>query len=140
MPNNTITYAGRSNIVSGVAKTIKTHFQKHPLAIVNIKGRARGTSVQEMVSKLEEATGAILVSQEPSKVILYRGWGASTTHHSNQSSVKQNRSDYEGILKRESVVLFVSNSSPEKMEFAGKDGDVGCGIERKEMKEACRLR
>ncbi|GJZ30913.1 retrotransposon protein, putative, ty1-copia subclass [Tanacetum coccineum] len=31
-------------------------------------------------------------------------------------------------------------SSPEKMEFAEKDGDVGCGIERKEMKEACRLR
>ncbi|GKA69316.1 CRM-domain containing factor CFM2, chloroplastic isoform X1 [Tanacetum coccineum] len=87
---------GRSNIVSGVAKTIKTHFQKHPLAIVNIKGRARGTSVQEVVSKLEEATGAILVSQEPSKVILYRGWGASTTQDSNQSSVKQNRSDYEG--------------------------------------------
>ncbi|KAI3665924.1 hypothetical protein L6452_44559 [Arctium lappa] len=56
---------GRSNIVSGVAKTIKTHFEKHPLAIVNIKGRAKGTSVQEVVSKLEEATGGILVSQEP---------------------------------------------------------------------------
>ncbi|KAJ7974503.1 Chloroplastic group IIA intron splicing facilitator CRS1 [Quillaja saponaria] len=67
---------GKSNIVTGVAKTIKTHFQKHPFAIVNVKGRAKGTSVQEVVFKLEQATGAVLVSQEPSKVILYRGWGA----------------------------------------------------------------
>lgn len=67
---------GRSNVVSGVAKTIKTHFQKHPLAIVNVKGRAKGTSIQELIFKLEQATGAILVSQEPNKVILYRGWGA----------------------------------------------------------------
>lgn len=50
--------AGRSNIVSGVAKTIKTHFQKHPLAIVNIKGRAKGTSVQQLVSKLEVYTNS----------------------------------------------------------------------------------
>lgn len=26
---------------------------------------------------LQKATGAVLVSQEPNKVILYRGWGAS---------------------------------------------------------------
>lgn len=39
--------------MSGVAKTIKTHFQKHPLAIVNVKGRAKGTSIQELVFKLE---------------------------------------------------------------------------------------
>lgn len=44
---------GRSNIVTGVAKAIKAHLQKHPLAIVNVKGRAKGTSVQELVSKLE---------------------------------------------------------------------------------------
>ncbi|KAM7508107.1 hypothetical protein LguiA_018560 [Lonicera macranthoides] len=68
---------GRSNIVSGVARTIKDHFRKYPLAIVNVKGRAKGTSVQELVNKLEKATGAVLVSQEPTKVILYRGWGAS---------------------------------------------------------------
>ncbi|XP_044505930.1 CRM-domain containing factor CFM2, chloroplastic-like isoform X2 [Mangifera indica] len=67
---------GKRNIVTGVAKTIKEHFRKHPLAIVNVKGRAKGTSVQEVVAKLQEATGAVLVSQEPSKVILYRGWGA----------------------------------------------------------------
>lgn len=66
---------GRSNIVTGVAKTIKTHFKKHPLAIVNIKGRAEGTSVQEVIFELEQATGAVLVSREPNKVILYRGWG-----------------------------------------------------------------
>lgn len=76
MKKRPVLAVGKSNIVTGVAKTIKTHFQKHPLAIVNIKGRAKGTSVQEVVSELEQATGAVLVSQEPSKVILYRGWGA----------------------------------------------------------------
>lgn len=25
---------------------------------------------------MQQATGAVLISQEPSKVILYRGWGA----------------------------------------------------------------
>lgn len=66
---------GRSNVLAGVAKTIKTHFIKNPLAIVNIKGRASGTSVQELIFELEQATGAVLVSREPNKVILYRGWG-----------------------------------------------------------------
>lgn len=66
---------GRNNVISGVAKTIKTHFKKHPLAIVNIKGRAKGTSVQDLIFELEQATGAVLVSREPNKVILYRGWG-----------------------------------------------------------------
>ncbi|KAJ0985467.1 hypothetical protein J5N97_003823 [Dioscorea zingiberensis] len=66
---------GRNNVITGVAKTIKTHFKKYPLAIVNIKGRANGTSVQEIIFELEQATGAVLVSREPSKVILYRGWG-----------------------------------------------------------------
>ncbi|KAH7688661.1 Poly(A)-specific exoribonuclease PARN protein [Dioscorea alata] len=66
---------GRNNIITGVAKTIMTHFKKHPLAIVNIKGRAKGTSVQEIIFELEQATGAVLVSREPNKVILYRGWG-----------------------------------------------------------------
>ncbi|KAK2971209.1 hypothetical protein RJ640_029887, partial [Escallonia rubra] len=84
---------GRSNIVSGVAKAIKAHFQKHPLAIVNVKGRAKGTSVQEVVSKLEEATGAVLISQEPSKVILYRGWGAreepGQAHGNNASDLRE---------------------------------------------------
>ena len=100
--------SGRSNIVTGVAKALKAHFRKHPLAIVNVKGRAKGTSVQEVVFNLEvctlnaslvvrfftrykvaqslsfpfvflasqQETGAVLVSQEPCKVILYRGWGA----------------------------------------------------------------
>ncbi|WCJ20899.1 CRM-domain containing factor CFM2 chloroplastic [Euphorbia peplus] len=82
---------GRSNIVSGVAKQIKAHFQRHPLAIVNIKGRAKGTSIQEVVFQLEEATGALLVSQEPSKVILYRGWGAFDEPGLNED-VKNNTS------------------------------------------------
>ncbi|KAF8412744.1 hypothetical protein HHK36_000713 [Tetracentron sinense] len=61
----------RSNVITGVAKTIKTHFRKHPLAIVNVKARAKGTSFQELVLKLDQATGSVLVSQEPSKVILF---------------------------------------------------------------------
>ncbi|KDP45417.1 hypothetical protein JCGZ_09666 [Jatropha curcas] len=76
MKNRPVLAVGRSNIVTGVAKTIKAHFQKYPLAIVNVKGRAKGTSVQEVIFQLEQATGGVLVSQEPSKVILYRGWGA----------------------------------------------------------------
>ncbi|KAH7532560.1 hypothetical protein FEM48_Zijuj04G0033300 [Ziziphus jujuba var. spinosa] len=79
MKKRPVLAVGKSNIVTGVAKAIKAHFEKHPLAIVNVKGRAKGTSVQEVVFKLEQATGAVLVSQEPSKVILYRGWGAEDT-------------------------------------------------------------
>ncbi|MCD7454988.1 Chloroplastic group IIA intron splicing facilitator CRS1 [Datura stramonium] len=75
MKKQPVLAVGRSNIVTGVAKNIKAHFKKYPLAIVNVKGRAKGTSVREVVFKLEQATGAVLVSQEPSKVILYRGWG-----------------------------------------------------------------
>ncbi|XP_004232267.1 CRM-domain containing factor CFM2, chloroplastic [Solanum lycopersicum] len=75
MKKQPVLAVGRSNIVTGVAKNIKEHFKKYPLAIVNVKGRAKGTSVREVVFKLEQATGAVLVSQEPSKVILYRGWG-----------------------------------------------------------------
>ncbi|XP_042501882.1 CRM-domain containing factor CFM2, chloroplastic isoform X2 [Macadamia integrifolia] len=74
MKRRPVLAVGRNNVITGVAKTIRTHFRKNRLAIVNIKGRAKGTSIQEVVFKLEQATGAVLVSQEPSKVILYRGW------------------------------------------------------------------
>ncbi|PON76004.1 RNA-binding, CRM domain containing protein [Trema orientale] len=91
MEKRPVIAVGKSNIVTGVAKTIMAHFQKHPLAIVNVKGRAKGTSVQEVVFMLEQATGAVLVSQEPSKVILYRGWGAGKNFgHPNK---KNGRSD-----------------------------------------------
>lgn len=92
---------GKSNRVDGVAKAIKTHFQRHPLAIVNVKGRAKGTSVLEVVVKLEEATGAVLVSQEPSKVILYRGWGADEEPDHIKGKGKINRSCSDGREKNE---------------------------------------
>lgn len=76
MKRRPVLAVGRSNVVTGVAKTIKDHFKKYPLAIVNVKGRAKGTSVKELIFKLEQETGGVLVSQEPSKIILYRGWGA----------------------------------------------------------------
>uniref|UniRef100_A0A453C5L0 CRM domain-containing protein n=1 Tax=Aegilops tauschii subsp. strangulata TaxID=200361 RepID=A0A453C5L0_AEGTS len=75
---------GRNNVITGVAKTIRTHFKKHPLAVVNIKNRADGTPVQQLISELEEATGSVLVSREPNKVILYRGWGADVTETSSR--------------------------------------------------------
>ncbi|KAJ4826434.1 hypothetical protein Tsubulata_013625 [Turnera subulata] len=76
MKKRPVLAVARSNIVTGVAKTIATHFKKHPLAIVNVKGRAKGTSVRELASRLEQETGALLVSLEVNKIILYRGWGA----------------------------------------------------------------
>ncbi|KAK7266208.1 hypothetical protein RIF29_18850 [Crotalaria pallida] len=104
---------GKSNIVTGLAKTIKTHFKKHPFAIVNVKGRAKGTSVQELVLKLEQATGSILISQEPSKVILYRGWGAG---EKPGSDVNINKVDKEREAKQ--------NVSPELLEAIR----VECGL------------
>ncbi|KAK7271711.1 hypothetical protein RJT34_27834 [Clitoria ternatea] len=96
MKKRPVLAVGKSNMVTGVAKAIKAHFKKHPLAIVNIKGRAKATSVQEVVFKLEEATGAVLVSQEPNKVILYRGWGEGE----EPSSAKNvNKKDREGEAK-----------------------------------------
>lgn len=77
---------GRNNVITGVAKTIQTHFRKHPLAIVNIKNRADGTPVQQLISELERATGSVLVSREPNKVILYRGWGAEVTQKSSKEN------------------------------------------------------
>ncbi|KAF3444703.1 hypothetical protein FNV43_RR14396 [Rhamnella rubrinervis] len=90
MKKRPVLAVGRSNIITGVAMTIKEHFKKHPLAIVSVKGRAKGTSVQEVVFKLEQATGAVLVSQEPSKVILYRGWGAwETSGHAQKNNAAE---------------------------------------------------
>ncbi|KAF8714998.1 hypothetical protein HU200_027542 [Digitaria exilis] len=82
---------GRNNVITGVAKTIKTHFKKHPLAIVNIKNRADGTPIQQLITELEEATGSVLVSRETNKVILYRGWGAEVA----QNSSMENHADKE---------------------------------------------
>ncbi|XP_028771145.1 CRM-domain containing factor CFM2, chloroplastic [Neltuma alba] len=91
MKKRPVLAVGKSNVVTGIAKAIKAHFQKHPLAIVNVKGRAKGTSVQEVVFKLEQATGAVLVSQEPSKVILYRGWGAGEKSETDVNCVDKDK-------------------------------------------------
>jgi len=48
-----IQFSGKNNIVSSVVQAIKVHFEQHPLAIVNVKGRSKGTTVQELVFKLE---------------------------------------------------------------------------------------
>ncbi|KAH9620459.1 hypothetical protein KSS87_007703 [Heliosperma pusillum] len=90
MKRRPVLAVGRSNVITGVAKAIKDHFKKYPLAIVNIKGRAKGTSVKEVIFMLEQETGGLLVSQEPSKVILYRGWGAGVEKGSFGSSSEDN--------------------------------------------------
>ncbi|XP_060191504.1 CRM-domain containing factor CFM2, chloroplastic [Lycium barbarum] len=96
MKKQPVLAVGRSNIVTGLAKNIKEHFKKHPLAIVNVKGRAKGTSVREVVFKLEQATGGVLVSQEPSKVILYRGWGPGGERaSSNGNNTRDSRNSRE---------------------------------------------
>jgi len=41
------------------------------------------------LSYLQEATGSVLVSQEPSKVILYRGWGAGMQRHTRTNSINR---------------------------------------------------
>nr|KYP39810.1 hypothetical protein KK1_038875 [Cajanus cajan] len=114
MKKRPVLSVGKSNIVTGLAKVIKAHFQKHPLAIVNVKGRAKGTSVQEVVLKLEQATGAVLVSQELNKIILYRGWGEE---EKPSSAINVNKVDKEGETK-----LRVS---PELLEAIR----VECGLE-----------
>lgn len=94
MARRPVLAVGKSNVVTGIAKAIRDHFKKHHLAIVNVKGRAKGTSVQEVVFQLEQATGAVLVSHEPTKIILYRGWGGGvdighvdSSQHDIQASV-----------------------------------------------------
>lgn len=89
MKKRPVLAVGRNNILTGVAKTIKTHFKKYPLAIVNVKGRAEGTSVQEVIFELEQATGSVLVSREPNKVILYRGWGEGEPPGSNLKDARK---------------------------------------------------
>lgn len=67
-----ILLSGKSNIVSGLAKAIKDHFRKLPFVIVNVKGRAKGTSVQELVLKLEVAHAEIpsfFYSSRPCSII-----------------------------------------------------------------------
>lgn len=50
---------------------------------------------------LQEETGALLVSQEPSKVILYRGWGAE----------EEMKSFYPNNNVKNSIKLTSSNKS-----------------------------
>ncbi|KAL5725302.1 hypothetical protein ACHQM5_008460 [Ranunculus cassubicifolius] len=115
---------GRNNVVTGVAKTIKTHFMKHPLAIVNVKGRAEGTSIQEVVFMLEQATGATLVSQETNKVILYRGWGMDEGQKKDKRSIGYTVTGRERKSSKEVV-------SPELMEAIR----VECGLGKNDYVE-----
>lgn len=67
-------HVGKSNVLTGLAKAIRMYFVEHALVKIGVKGRGRGTSLQDLVHELEDLTGGVLVSQEPSKVIFYRGW------------------------------------------------------------------
>ncbi|KAJ7942393.1 CRM-domain containing factor CFM2, chloroplastic isoform X1 [Quillaja saponaria] len=45
--------AGRATLCTGVAKTIKTHFQKHPFAIVNVKAEQKGLQSRRLEREIE---------------------------------------------------------------------------------------
>ena len=40
-------------MVSGLAKAVRLYFMKHPFAIVGVKGRAKGTPVEEIIQQIE---------------------------------------------------------------------------------------
>ncbi|XP_075501213.1 CRM-domain containing factor CFM2, chloroplastic isoform X2 [Primulina tabacum] len=94
MKNRPVLAIGKRNIMSGIARTINTHFMKHSLAIVSIKGRADGTSIREVVHSLEQATGSVLVSQEPSKVILYKPRGSEVEPIQDGENTKLDSKNY----------------------------------------------
>lgn len=54
---------------------------------------------------MQQATGALLVSQEPSKVILYRGWGAEDLfiHGDSKAKSSTNASGESAQEKRPAV-------------------------------------
>lgn len=62
---------------------------------------------------LQEETGALLVSQEPSKVILYRGWGAE----------EEMKSFYPNNNVKNSIKLTSSNKS-----FVDDPPPVSCAL------------
>ncbi|XP_057858738.2 CRM-domain containing factor CFM2, chloroplastic isoform X2 [Cryptomeria japonica] len=74
MPKHPQFCVGKKNVVSDLAKSIRSRFKKHSLVKVEVKDRAKGTSISEIAFQLEEATGSLLVHREPGKVVLYRGW------------------------------------------------------------------
>lgn len=65
---------GKSTIYEDLAKSICRYFEKHPFVKIGVKGRPPGTSVASVVEQIEESTGAVMLSTEPSKLIFYRGW------------------------------------------------------------------
>lgn len=67
---------GKTTLYEDLAKSICAYLQKHPFVKVGVKGRPKGSSVASVVEQIEEHTGAVLVSTEPSKLIFYRGWPA----------------------------------------------------------------
>ncbi|KAM7267028.1 hypothetical protein ACFE04_009194 [Oxalis oulophora] len=119
---------GKSNVVTGVAKAIKAHFERHPLAIVNLKGRANGTSMQEVVFQLEQATGAVVVSLEPCHVILYRGWGAQDEPWRKNRKISAQEIGEMSMLRSDSVRPAVC---PELMAAIRLE----CGLQQKKIPE-----
>ncbi|CAM6017221.1 unnamed protein product [Sphagnum balticum] len=65
---------GAKNVDEALGKSIRLFFQNHAIVKLGVKGRAKGTSVADIVQQLEDATGGILVSSTSSKLIFYRGW------------------------------------------------------------------
>lgn len=50
----------------------------------------------------QQATGAVLVSQEPSKVILYRGWGAGEeSYHGDVKNANMEKAESPHLVSPE---------------------------------------
>lgn len=49
---------GGSNVVAGLARAIRIHFQKHAVVKVGVKGRAKGTPVEEIIRQLEVSSSS----------------------------------------------------------------------------------
>ncbi|XP_024525151.1 CRM-domain containing factor CFM2, chloroplastic [Selaginella moellendorffii] len=73
-------HIGKCNLVGGLITSIRIFLKKRALVKIGMKGRALGTSVQELVKLIEDGTGAAFVCQEKHKLIFYRGWPEGTKH------------------------------------------------------------
>ncbi|KAJ7567231.1 hypothetical protein O6H91_02G137800 [Diphasiastrum complanatum] len=95
-------HVGKSNVVGGIIRAIRSYFQLHALVKIGVKGRARGTAVAEIVQEIEDGTGGVLVSQEPCKLIFYRGWPEGQEQPSSSLSTEEISSDLIEAMKLES--------------------------------------
>ncbi|KAG0630358.1 hypothetical protein M758_1G172500 [Ceratodon purpureus] len=92
---------GKTTIYEDLAKSICSYFDIHPFVKIGVKGRPKGTSVASVVEQIEESTGAVLLSTEPSKLIFYRGWpaGEERPDLAALKKEKEDKAEHESAVK-----------------------------------------